>query len=147
MRNISAILMMIVVPLLFSCSNNDDWDAVSNGDLIREWHLIEVEQAVMFPEDGVQFSSVDYSDKKVIYDFQKGAIVKVSGVDEGDSFVIPNGMYSYEVIDEEENPNFSDGAYIEINRTKWGLTISENRLVLDQSYVDGPKLIFEPWEG
>lgn len=142
MRNLSVILMIIALPLLFSCSSSDDWDTVNNGDLIKKWHLIRVEQAVMFPDNDAQFSSVDYGEKKVVYDFQKGAIVKVSGVDKGDPFAMPDGIYSYEVIDGEEGMDF-----IEINRIKWAFSISERQLILDHSHVDGPKFIFEPWEG
>src|SRR5699024_8182530 len=111
--------------------SSDDWYTVNNGDLIREWHLIKVDRIPMFPDEGNRFSSVDYSDKTIVYDFQKGAIVKISGVDEGDLFSIPNGIYSYKMKDDQEDDS-ADVTYIEINHIKWGLSVSEDQLVLSQ---------------
>jgi len=127
-------ILFLIIGILASCSNDDD---VANNQIIGEWKLTE---AQIFNFNG-QFST-DYSNDNLIYNFQSNSILKVTG---GQNFGYPDGEYDYFFGEDYlgGGTNEPKVLLVKINESKWTYNLTNGKMTLGKSYVDGPDLILE----
>ncbi len=127
----------MTIAVISSCSNDDD---SSNNQIIGEWKLIE---AKFYGLEGGNSSegSIDYSDKNIIYNFQLNGTLTVSGEENAG---YPDGTYEY-FFGEDHLGGMNDPEIllVKINESKWTYDLTNGKMTLGQSYVDGPDLILE----
>lgn len=127
------ILTLLLIGFLTSiCSNDDD---ISN-QIIGNWKLTEA-KFYGFEGEG----SIDYSDENIIYNFKSNGILVVSG---GDNAGYTNGEYEYFFGKDHLGGNTDPKVLlVKINNSKWTYDLTNRKMTLGKSYVDGPNLIFE----
>ena len=134
--NIMKKILIIILGIAFlsSCSNNDD---TQNNQIIGEWKLIE---AQIFGFGGQ--SSTDYSNENIIYYFQSNGILKVTG---GQNVGYPSGEYDYFFGEDYLGGGTTDPKIllVKINESKWTYNLTNGKMTIGKSYVDGTDLIFE----
>lgn len=126
--------MILTVATITSCSKDDD---SSGNQIIGEWKLIA---AKVFNFGGQ--SSTDYSTKNIIYAFQPNGILKVTGEQNiGHS----PGTYEYFFREDYLGRGTTDPKIllVKIDESKWTYNLTNSKMTLGQSYVDGADLIFE----
>lgn len=124
--------LLLIGFLISSCSNDDD---ISN-QIIGNWKLTE---AKFYGIEGE--GSIDYSDENIIYNFKANGILVVSG---GDNAGYTNGEYEYFFGEDHLGGNTDPKVLlVKINNSKWTYDLTNKKMTLGQSYVDGPNLIFE----
>lgn len=135
MKKILFLIMIIVA--ISSCSKGDD---SSSNQIIGEWKLIE---AKFYGLEGGNSSesSIDYSNENIIYDFQSNGTLTVSG---GENVGYSNGEYEY-FFGEDHLGGMNDPEIllVKINESKWTYDLTNGKMTLGQSYVDGSDLVFE----
>lgn len=128
----NTVFLVLFAILILGCSNDD----VSPTQIIGNWKLME---AKFYSPEGE--SSTDYSNSNIIYNFKANGTLVVSG---------------------EEHPGYTDGTYeyffgndflggetdpkvllVKINGSKWTYDLTQGKMTLGKSYVDGPNLIFK----
>lgn len=126
------VTLFIIGLLVSSCSNNDD---ISNK-IVGNWKLTK---ATFYSYEGEGF--IDYSGKNIIYNFKSNGILVVSG---GKNAGYPDGSYAY-FFGEDHLGGMNDPKVllVKINNSKWTYNLTNGKMTLGQSYVDGPNLIFE----
>ena len=91
----------------------------------------------------MELFTTDYSSENIIYHFQANNTLKVSG---GENIGFSNGEYAYEFKNDYLSGFPSSGEIkidlVQIQVSKWIFDNSSSQMVLDNSYVDGPQLIF-----
>ena len=134
MRKILTLLLIGFLTL--GCSNDDD---ISN-QIIGNWKLIE---AKFYGLEGGSSSegSINYSDENIIYNFKSSGDLIVSG---GNNAGYENGEYEY-FFGEDHLGGSNDPKVllVKINSSKWTYDLTNGKMTLGKSYVDGPNLIFE----
>lgn len=131
------LLLLVFVTTIYSCSNPD---ITLENNIIGKWKLIEVK----FPKIAKispPKSSIDYSHKNIIYNFQANNILIVSG---GNNEGYSNGNYDFYYGEDHlstiDNPKVF---LVKINESKWTYNLTNEKMILGKSYVDGPDLVFE----
>jgi hypothetical protein len=131
------IMTLILIGILtFSCSNNDE----ITDQIVGNWKLTE---AKFYGLQGGSSSegSIDYSNENIIYNFQANGILMVSG---GENAGYPNGEYEYffgeDYLGSSNDPK---SLLVKINTSKWTYNLTNGKMTLGKSYVDGPDLVFE----
>lgn len=116
-----------------SCSNDDDRSNAITGT----WKLME---SVSYGQGGI--SSINYSNKNILYDFRFNGILVVSG---GENAGYPDGEYEYTFEKDYlgGSPEGSKSWLVKINSAKWTYDLSDGVMILSKAYVDGPTLKFE----
>lgn len=128
--------LLLIGFLVLGCSSDD---AISN-QIVGSWKLLE---AKFYGLEGGSSSggSIDYSDENIIYNFKSDGYLIVSG---GNNAGYANGEYEYFF---EEDHFGGDTApkvlMVKINNSRWTYDLTDGKMTLGQSYVDGPNLIFE----
>lgn len=122
--------------LISGCSNDNE---ISN-QLIGKWKLLE---AKFYGLEGGNSSqgSIDYTDDNIIYNFKSNGILIVTG-EENAGYT--SGEYEY-FFEEDYLGGNSDPEemLVKINNSIWTYDLTNGKMTLGQSYVDGPDLIFE----
>lgn len=126
------LLLLFNVFLISSCLKEVD---ISN-QIIGNWKLTEVKSYGFGGE-----STIDYSDKNIIYNFKANGILVVSG---GDNAGFMNGEYEYFFGEDHLGSNTDPKVLlVKINNLKWAYHLTNKKMTLSQAYVDGASLIFE----
>jgi hypothetical protein len=127
------ILFNILVLLFVSCTKNDS--EISNP-ILGEWKLIKSEQNDM----SNNITITDYSSQNIIYKFDSNLNLNVNSGNNA-------GNYRYEFKKDYLSGFPSDGEtkifLVVINSTKWTYNLSNGKMKLGISYIDGPELYFE----
>jgi hypothetical protein len=135
------IFLFSIIITICSCERNEI--EINNTRIIGEWKLVQIDQYVMNPS-GAKLSTIDYSSKNVIYNFQKNNLLNVSG---GENFGYSNGEYPYEFkkdyLSGFPSPEDNKINLVIINDSKWVFNFSGSQITLSKAYVDGPTLILE----
>ena len=128
------LILILGITFLSSCSNDEN---SSNDQFIGKWKLIE---AQIFGFGGQ--SSTDYSNDNIIYNFQSNGILKVTG---GQNEGYPSGEYDYFFGKDYLGGGTTDPKIllVKINDSKWTYNLTNGKMKLGQSYVDGPNLILK----
>ena len=128
------LILIFAIGILLSCSNDDD---SMNNQIIGEWKLIE---AQIFNFGGQNL--IDYTNENIIYDFQSNGILQVTG---GDNVGYTSGEYEYFFGEDYLGGGTSDPKVllVKINESKWTYNLTNGKMTLGTSYVDGPDLILE----
>lgn len=128
--------LMLIGVLAFSCSNDDE---ITN-QIVGNWKLTE---AKFYGLQGGNSSegSIDYTNENIIYNFQANGILIVSG---GENAGHTNGEYEY-FFGEDHLAGINDpeSLLVKINNSKWTYNLTNGKMTLGKSYVDGPDLVFE----
>ena|SRR5690606_2095272 len=131
------LILIMTIATILSCANDDD---SSNNQIIGEWKLIE---AKFYGLEGGSSSegSIDYSNENIIYKFQSNGVLTVYG---GENAGYSNGEYEY-FFGEDHLGGMNDPEIllVKINQSKWTYDLTNGKMTLGQSYVDGPNLVFE----
>lgn len=130
-------ISIMTIATFISCSNDDD---SSSNQIVGVWKLIEAKFYGL--EEGSSTEGlIDYSDKNIIYDFQTNGTLTVSG---GENAGYTNGVYDYIFgKDHLGGSNDPEILLVTINESKWTYDLTNGKMTLGQSYVDGPDLILE----
>ena len=122
----------MVILTALSCSNEDE---SSNNQIIGEWKLLE---AQIFNFGGQ--SSTDYSKENIIYNFQSNDILKISG---GENINYPTGEFKYFFGEDYLGGGTSDSKIllVKINESKYTYNLTNEKMRLGKSYVDGHDLV------
>jgi len=129
-------ILMLIGILALSCSNDDE---ITN-QIVGNWKLTE---AKFYGLQGGSSSegSIDYTDENIIYNFQTNGILIVSG---GENAGYTNGEYEYffgeDYLGSSNDPK---SLLVKINNSKWTFNLTNGKMTLGKSYVDGPDLVFE----
>ncbi|WP_369049538.1 hypothetical protein [Tenacibaculum sp. UWU-22] len=127
-----ALIFLLIEFLISNCSNDND---ISN-QIVGNWKLTEAKFYGLEGED-----SIDYSNKNINYNFKSNGILVVSG---GDNAGYANGEYHYFFGKDHLGGNTDPKILlVKINISKWTYGLTNGKMTLGQSYVDGPNLIFE----
>ncbi len=131
---IKILILILTVATISSCSKVDD---SSSSQIISEWKLIE---ARVFNFGGQ--SSTDYSTKNITYAFQPNGILKVTGEQ---NISHSTGTYKYFFGEDYLGGGTTDPKIllVKINGAKWTYNLTNGKMTMGQSYVDGADLIFE----
>ncbi|TXK77095.1 hypothetical protein [Mesonia sp. K4-1] len=131
------LILLFTIATISSCSNDDD---SSTTQIIGEWKLMEAKFYGLEGGDSSE-GSIDYSDQNIIYDFQANGTLTVAG---GENAGYPNGTYEY--FFGEDHLIGTDGPetlIVKVNESKWAYDLTNEKMTLGNSYVDGPDLVFE----
>jgi hypothetical protein len=128
------LIIILGIALLSSCSDNND---IQNNQIIGEWKLLE---AKIFGFGGQ--SSTDYSNENIVYNFQSNGILKVTG---DQNVIHPSGEYDYFYGEDYLGGGTSDPKIllVKINESKWTYNLTNGKMTIGQSYVDGVDLVFK----
>jgi len=132
------VILILTIATFSSCSNDDD--SLSN-QITAEWKLIEAKFYV--PEGGnPSEGSIDYSNENIIYDFQSNGTLTVSG---GDNAGYYNGNYEYFFGEDYLGGGTNEPKIllVTIDQSKWTYDLTNGKMTLGLSHVDGPDLVFE----
>ncbi len=132
------VILIIMVVTLSACPRED---TISIDPIIGKWKLIEIRFSGF-----ERISSIDCSDKNIIYNFKTDDILNVSGVSANDKYLrYSNGEYKYFFGKGRLGGGGSDPKIllVEIETTKWTYKLTDGKMVLSTSYLDGETLIFE----
>ena len=129
------IILIFSIGIFSSCSNDDDNSL--NSEILGEWKLVEA-QILNF---GGQ-SSTNYSNENIIYNFLSSEILKVTG---GQNIGYPTREYEYFFGEDYLGGGTTDPKIllVKINGSKWTYNLTNGKMKLGKSYVDGPDLILE----
>ena len=132
MKNI--MLLSVLVMLFVSCTKNDN--EISNP-IVGEWKLIKSEQ---YDEASNKLSVTDYSSQNIIYKFDSNSNLNINSGNNA-------GNYKYEFKEDYLSGFPSNGEtkmfMVVLYSTKWIYNLSNGKMKLGNSYVDGPDLYFE----
>ena len=138
MKKIKIIGLLFLIGNYSSCNHNND-DEVPN-QIVGSWKLIEAEYPnlrITSPSE----SSINYNKENIIYNFKSNGDLIVSG---GDNVGYGNGKYKYYFREGHlGGSNALKVLLVEINNSKWSYKLTNGKMILGQSYFDGPDLIFE----
>ena len=136
------ILFIFAMTFLISCNRDDENN--STNKVNGEWKLIQGKQYVMNSSGEYELSTIEYISQNIIYNFQTNNKLKVSG---GENIGYSNGEYTYEFKNDYVSGYPSSGEskidLVQIQNQKWTFNSSSSQMILDNSFVDGPTLIFE----
>lgn len=131
------IFLITTIVVLTSCSNNDD---ISN-QITGKWRLVEAKFYGLESGNSSE-SSIDYSKDNIIYSFQASGNLVVFG--NGENAGYPNSEYEYFFgKDHLSGGNDPEILLVKINKSKWTYDLTNGKMTLGKSYVDGPDLVFE----
>lgn len=129
--------LLILIVTIMTISSYSNGDNSSNNQIIGEWKLIEIQ---IFNFGGQ--NSIDYSNENIIYDFQPNGVLRVTG---GQNIGYSSGEYDYFFGEDYLGGGTTDPKIllVKINDSKWTYNLTNRKMTLGQSYVDGNDLIFE----
>lgn len=135
------IFFITILITLCSCERNEI--EISNS-IIGEWKLVKAEQYGINSLGNSELYITDYTSQNVIYSFQTNNLLKISG---GENIGYSNGEFSYE-FKKGYLSDFPMGEDSKLNLVimhskKWVFNYSKSQMTLNNSYIDGPTLIFE----
>ena len=135
-------VILILVIILFFLGGGIGCDKsnpnLDNVKIVGNWQLIK--SVVAFSPDSP--SKYDYSQYNIIYQFTSGGKLIVSNNNVPDNIFEDNfyeyetGEYLYEFVDSKKEQ------ILKIEKYKWWYQISKDKLIMDQSSLDGPTLYF-----
>jgi hypothetical protein len=130
------LILILAIITLSSCSKDDN---PSTKQIVGEWKLMEA-RILNFSTN----PTIDYSNENIIYNFQSNGKLLVTGSQNiGD----PNGEYEYlfgnDYLSGAPSSGESKILLVKINNSKWTYNLTNGKMILGQSYVDGPDLYFE----
>jgi hypothetical protein len=125
------ILFSLILVISFGCSNEDDLSQITGN-----WKLMEAQF------NGFQGESIiDYSNENITYTFLNNGTLVVDG---NDNVGYEEGEYDYffgeDFLGGNQDPKI---LLVKINNSKWTYSLSNGKMILGKSYVDGPDLVFE----
>ena len=130
------LILILVIIILSSCSKDDKSSSIP---IVGEWKLMETRI--------LDFSgnpTIDYSSENIIYSFQSNGKLLVTG---SQNIGYPNGEYEYlfgeDYLSGAPSSEESKIFLVKIDNLKWIYNLSNGKMILGQSYVDGPDLYFE----
>ncbi len=129
---------IIIVALTFTqCSSEDN---EINDQIVGKWKLMKAQN---FSFNG-NFEK-DYSNENIIYSFLSNNILIIEG---GNNIGYNPGEYDYffgiDCLGGQCNGNEKEVLLVKINNgTKWTYSLDDKKMILSNSYVDGPTLFFE----
>lgn len=87
-------------------------------------------------------NSIEYSNENIIYDFQPNGVLRITG---GQNIGYSSGEYDYFFGEDYLGGGTTDPKIllVKINDSKWTYNLTNRKMTLGQSYVDGNDLIFE----
>ncbi len=130
------LILIVTITILTSCSNDDH---ISN-QITGNWKLIE---AKFYGLEGGSSSegSIDYSEENIIYNFQSNGTLVVSGRENAGH---TNGEYEYFFGEDHLGGNNEPKILlVKIDESKWTYDLTNDKMTLGKSYVDGINLVFE----
>ena len=112
--------------------------AVNGADdnILGKWKLVNANIVFSNPR------TEDYSCDEIIYDFRADGILVVSSGASGDSVGHQQGQYTYAFTADRLFEGIEESYTLSINETKIASGIKNNKLVLNDSPLDGPILYF-----
>ena len=130
------LILILAIITLSSCSKDDN---PSTKQIVGEWKLMEA-KILNFSTN----PTIDYSNENIIYNFQSNGKLLVTG---SQNIGYPNGEYEYLFGDDYLSGAPSSGEskilLVKINNSKWTYNLTNGKMILGQSYVDGTDLYFE----
>lgn len=134
MKKITPLILIGI--LVFSCSNDDGITA----QIVGSWKLTEARFYGLQGGDSSE-GSINYTNENIIYNFQTNGILIVSG---GDNAGHKNGEYEYFFGEDHlGSSNDPKSLLVNINNSKWTYNLTNGKMTLGKSYVDGPDLVFD----
>ena len=129
------IALTLIGLLILSCSKDDD----RTNQITGNWKLIEAKFYRL--DSGSSEGLIDYSNGNIIYNFQSDGTLIVSG---GENAGYQNGEYEY-FFGEDYLGGINDPkiVLVKIKNSKWTYDLTNGKMTIGKSYVDGPDLIFE----
>ncbi|MCX2681525.1 lipocalin-like domain-containing protein [Galbibacter sp. EGI 63066] len=124
------ILTLTLIGFLFIGCSNDDGDT---NQITGNWKLVEA-KFYGLGDGSVSDGSTDYTNENIMYNFQTNGILIVSG---GENAGYPSGEYEYSF--EKGNSEL----LVKINNQNWTSAFINGKMVLGDSFADGPDLVFE----
>lgn len=129
-------ILMLCIFTLSSCSNDDP---IPN-QIVGEWKLMKAKFSGLQGGNS-SVDSIDYTNKNIIYNFRTNNTLIVSG---GKNVGYPNGTYNYFFGKDHLGGNSDPKILlIKVNNSKWTYNLTNGKMTLGNSYVDGPDLVFE----
>lgn len=133
-------LMLLITLLLVTLGcTKQETETKEQQALNGTWKLIEA-RIINFSTN----PTIDYSNKNIVYNFQANGILLVTG---GDNAGYPNGEYEYvfgkDYLGGAPSPGEEKILLVKINDSKWTYDLTNRKMTLGKSYVDGADLIFE----
>jgi hypothetical protein len=130
------LILILAIITLSSCSKDDN---PSTKQIVGEWKLMEA-RILNFSTN----PTIDYSNENIIYNFQSNGKLLVTG---SQNIGYPNGEYEYlfgnDYLSGAPSSGESKILLVKINNSKWTYNLTNGKMILGQSYVDGPDLYFE----
>jgi hypothetical protein len=130
------LILILAIINLSSCSKDDQ---PSTTPIVGEWQLME---ARILNSSG--HPSIDYSNENIIYSFQSNGKLLVTG---SQNIGYPNGEYQYlfgeDYLSGAPSPEESKMLLVKIDNLKWTYNLTNGKMILGRSYVDGSDLYFE----
>jgi len=129
------ILLFLMIILTLGCSKNDD--STLDNEIIGNWKLMRAE---FYGFEGENL--INYSNKDITYSFKSNGTLKVIGEENAG---YPSGEYKYFFGKDYLGGNTNDPKIllVKINTSKWIYNFKDGEMILGQSYVDGPNLVFK----
>ena len=110
-----------------------------SNQIIGNWKLIEAKYPGLKGGDSSEFS-INYTKENIIYNFKPNGDLIVSG---GDNAGYASGKYEYFFGEDYlGGVNSPKVLLVKINNSKWSYKLTNGKMILGQSYFDGPDLIF-----
>ena len=106
-----------------------------NNDIVGKWKLVKVQPAFSNPR------TEDYSCGNVEYEFQEGGILIVTGSAENIRGY-DDGQYSFEFKDIKLHEGIKEKYTVKIDDMSIACGIQDNKMVLNDSFLDGDILYF-----
>jgi hypothetical protein len=124
-----------MIILTLGCSKNDV--STSDNEIIGNWKLMRAE---FYGFEGENL--INYSNKDITYNFKSNGTLKVTGEENAG---YPSGEYEYFFGKDYLGGNTNDPKIllVKINTSKWIYNFKDGEMILGQSYVDGPNLVFK----
>lgn len=104
-----------------------------NDSVIGKWKLVKVE--IVFAPTTEQ-STRDYSCDNIVYEFQEGGILIVTGTSEN-MRAYKNGQYPFEFKDTKLNEYAPEKYTLEIKNRSISCGIQDNKMIFNDSDLDG----------
>lgn len=137
MRN----FLFLVVLIIFTSACSNDNDLLNVNSVQGDWKL---EEARFYGLEGGTSSDgiIDYSNQNIVYSFQQNGTLLVTGTG-GSNVGYSNGIYLYNFgLDHLTFDDNNQIPLVKINDSKWIYEKINQKMILKQSYVDGPDLVF-----
>ena len=137
------IILLLSITTFLNCSNDDDNTSVTDN-IVGEWKLIEARVNEFGPIPTTTVT--DYSNENIIYNFQANGVLSITGAN-NNNIGYSNGNHDYffgeDYLSGDPTPEEEKILLVKIGNTKWIYSSTNGQIKINNSYVDGPDLIFE----